>query len=526
MTIRAGIYSRYSSSLQKETSIEDQNAMARRYCEQQGWEVVEVFEDREMSGRHTRRPGFQALLEAARNGEFDVVVVEAVDRLTRRVGDAIGTFERFSFQNIQLVSVQEGPQDFMRILLLGLGAQMFSEKIADHTKRGMQGAVRRGRTHSKAFGYRIREGDEGPNRQIDPDTAPIVARIFEEFASGRSATAIAKGLNADRIPAPNGGTWCGSSLRGNPDRQEGILRNPIYIGIISNCKTTHDHHPETGQRKIKLTPEDAVHNDLADLRIIPQPLWDAVQAELDRRAAATPKAARAAHRAKYLLSGLLTCSCCGAPYVVSSKTGYRCRESNKGACGNKASISRKRIEKRVFGALRSVFQSDELQTAFEQVVKAERKKLSNGSAKTSLKRLKSALRKAEFAQENILKAIKEGAPFAAFKAESESLEVEMADLKQRLADTEARIAQQNAPQPDAKDVFAQALRRMEQLLSDPDYVDEASTYLKMLIKRIVLTPDADARHGMKVTMMLAEDALMPVASGDEDGGKEGLPVDC
>jgi DNA invertase Pin-like site-specific DNA recombinase len=199
MTKRAAVYTRYSSSLQKETSIDDQIAMAERYCEREGWEIVEVFEDREMSGRHTRRPGFQALLEAVRNGEFDVVVIEAVDRLTRRVGDAVREFERFSYQNIELVSVQEGPQDFMRVLLLGLGAQMFSEKIADHTKRGMAGAVLRGRTHSRAYGIRQLASERGPNREIDPDTAPIVVRIFEEFASGRSATAIAKGLNADRF---------------------------------------------------------------------------------------------------------------------------------------------------------------------------------------------------------------------------------------------------------------------------------------------------------------------------------------
>ena len=526
MTKRVAIYARYSSSLQKETFIEDQIAMAERYCEQQGWEVVEVFADKEMSGRHTRRPGYQALQEAARKGEFDIVIVEAVDRLTRKVRDALGAHDLFTFHNVELISIQEGPQDFMKVLLTGFGAQMFSEKIADHTKRGMQGAARRQRTHSRAFGYRKRAGEEGPNREIDPDPAEIVVRIFEEFASGRSATAIAKGLNTDKIPSPNGGSWDASTLRGNRAREEGILRNRQYIGVVSVCKTSHDHHPETGQRKIKLTPEKAVEQQVPELRIIEQSLWDAVQAELDRRTAANPRAARATHRARYLLSGLLQCSCCGAPYVVSSKTGYRCRESNKGACENKASISRKRIEKRVFGALRSVFQSEELQAAFEQAVKAERKKLSSGSAKTDLKRLKSALRKAEFAQENILKAIKEGAPFAAFKAESENLEAETANIKQRIADTEARLAQQNAPYPDARNVFAQALQKMEQLLSDPDYVDEASTYLKMLIKRIVLTPDRNAQHGMKVTMMLAEDALMPVAAGDEGDGNEGLPVEC
>ena len=527
MTKRVAIYARYSSDLQKATSIEDQIAMAERHCEREGWTVVAHYIDREVSGRHTRRPGYQDLHSAAGRREFDVVVVESIDRMTRKVRDALGAYDLLSFQGIELVSIQEGQQDFMRVLFAGFGAQLFSEKISDHTKRGMQGAARRQQTHSKAFGYRKRDSEDGPNREIDPQQAGIVTRIYEEFASGRSATVIAAGLNADRIPSPNGGTWDGSTLRGNPAREEGILRNQLYIGVVSVCKTTHDHHPETGQRRIKPTPDEAVYQDVPELRIIPQPLWDDVQAELVRRSAANPKAARAAHRNKYLLSGLLHCACCGAPYVIASKTGYRCGESRKGACENKTPISRKRIETRVFSALRTLFQSEELQAAFDAALKVERKKLAGGSAQTDLKRLQAALKKAESGQENILKAIADGAPYDMFKAKADALADEITSLKHRINNMEARIAQQNAPLPDAKKVFAQALQKMEQLLSAPDYVDEASTYLKMLIARITLTPDPKAQHGMQAKLHMAEGVLVPAGTQVEDtAGDGGCIVEC
>jgi len=501
--------------------------MAERHCKREGWTVVKHFSDREKSGRNMRRQGYQELQKAARNNEFDVVVVEAVDRLTRKVRDALGAHDLFTLHNIQLVSVQEGPQDFMKVLLTGFGAQMYSENISVHTKRGMQGAARRQQTHSKAFGYRKRDSQTGPNREIDPQQAAIVTRIYEEFASGRSATAIAAGLNADRIPSPNSGTWDGSTLRGNSNRQEGILRNQLYIGVMSVCKTTHDHHPETRQRRIKLTPNEAVYQEVLELRIIPQPLWDAVQAELARRSAANPKAARAAHRNKYLLSGLLHCACCGAPYVMASNTGYRCGESRKGACKNKTPISRKRIETRVFSTLRTLFQSEEHQAAFDAALKAERKKLAGGSAKTDMKRLQAALKKAESGQENILKAIADGAPYDMFKAKADALADEITSLKHQINNTEARIAQQNAPLPDAKKVFAQALQKMEQLLSAPDYVDEASTYLKMLIARITLTPDPKAQHGMQAKLHMAEGVLVPAGTQVEDtAGDGGCIVEC
>ena len=355
MTVRVAVYARYSSDLQKATSIEDQIAMAERFCARQGWTIVEVFEDREQSGKDMRRPGFQSMKAAAASQVFDVVVVEAIDRLTRKVKDALSTYDLFTFQGIKLHSIQEGEQDFMRVLFAGFGAQLFSQKISDHTRRGMQGAVTRQRLHTRAFGYRKREAETGTNREIVPDQARVVRRIYEEFATGRSAQSIAEGLNIDRIPAPNGGSWDGSTIRGNPTRKEGILRNQLYIGIASICRFTHTYHPETGQRKLKPTPEDYVEQEIPELRIIDQDLWEAVQAELARRAADTPKAVRAARRQTYLLSGLLKCGCCGGTYTSHNRTSYRCREAKRSACSNARAISRKRIETRVFEALRSAF---------------------------------------------------------------------------------------------------------------------------------------------------------------------------
>jgi len=192
-----------------------------------------------------------------------------------------------------------------------------------------------------------------------------------------------------------------------------------------------------------------------------------------------------------------------------------------------SAISRKRIETRVFSALRTLFQSEELQAAFDAALKVERKKLAGGSAQTDLKRLQAALKKAESGQENILKAIADGAPYDMFKAKADALADEITSLKHRINNMEARIAQQNAPLPDAKKVFAQALQKMEQLLSAPDYVDEASTYLKMLIARITLTPDPKAQHGMQAKLHMAEGVLVPAGTQVEDtAGDGGCIVEC
>ncbi len=233
--------------------------------------------------------------------------------------------------------------------------------------------------------------------------------IFEEFATVRSAQLIAQSLNKDRIRAPNGGSWDGSMIRGNPSRREGIPRNQHYIGIASICQFTLTYHQETGQRKLKATPEDCVKQEIPELRIKDQVLWDAVQTKLARRAADTPKAARAARRNVFLLSGLLKCGCCGAPYVTINKTSYRCREARRAACKNKRPISRRRIEARVFGALRAAFRSDDLLKRFEQALEDERGKLADGQLEADLKRFETARDRATAGLDNTLAAFAEGA---------------------------------------------------------------------------------------------------------------------
>lgn len=219
MTTRAAIYARYSSDLQKATSIEDQIAMAERFCAEQGWSVSHVFTDHLKTGRHTRRPGFQELKAAVNRREVDMVVIEAVDRLTRRIVDALSSFDLFAFQGVGLHSVTEGRQDFYRILLTSFGAQSFSEMIGQHTRRGMQGALKRQRLHTRAYGYRKVDAETGLNRAAGPETARIVLRIFEVFASGRSIQQISRQLNMRALPPR-------TAAPGTPPRSAATVRAP------------------------------------------------------------------------------------------------------------------------------------------------------------------------------------------------------------------------------------------------------------------------------------------------------------
>ena len=72
--MRVAIYARYSTDNQRKASIEDQIRECDRYVASRGWTVVHRYADHAISGKVRLRPQFQALIRAASEGRFDVVV--------------------------------------------------------------------------------------------------------------------------------------------------------------------------------------------------------------------------------------------------------------------------------------------------------------------------------------------------------------------------------------------------------------------------------------------------------------------
>jgi DNA invertase Pin-like site-specific DNA recombinase len=87
---RAAIYARYSTDQQRDASIEDQVRLCRERAAREGWDVGEVYADAALSGASLMRPGIQQLMKDDLGGRFDVVVVEALDRLSRDQEDIAG----------------------------------------------------------------------------------------------------------------------------------------------------------------------------------------------------------------------------------------------------------------------------------------------------------------------------------------------------------------------------------------------------------------------------------------------------
>ncbi len=206
--MRAAIYARYSSDNQRDASIEDQIEVCRRYIAREDWQLLQIYEDRALSGSSAIRPGYQKMLTDAESQRFDVIVVEALDRLGRNLADIASLYDRLSFAGIRLDSIATGEITPMHVGMLGTMAQMYLSDLREKTKRGQLGRALQGRIPGgKAFAYDVAEPANGSRkaergeRRINEAQAAIVHRIFETYAGGMSPRAIAKQLNAESISA-------------------------------------------------------------------------------------------------------------------------------------------------------------------------------------------------------------------------------------------------------------------------------------------------------------------------------------
>lgn len=381
---RTALYARYSTDMQNERSVEDQLELCRAYAVREGLSVVSRFSDKARSGGSMfERDGLLALLAQAQSPQrpFDVLVVEALDRLSRDMEDLAGIHKRLTFHGVEIRAVHEGVASTVLVGLRGLVGQLFREDGAKKIKRGLSGVVRSGRiAGGLAYGYRVVPGRPG-EREIDPGQSQIVLRVFEEYAAGSVPRRIAAALNHEGIAPPRGILWNASTLNGSSARGNGMLNNEHYVGRIVWNKVSKARNPYTGRRVPRVNPTvERETTEVPALRIIEQDLWDAVQAMRAKRSKAHPHHSR---RPQHLLSGLLRCGCCGSGYTVHDrdKTGkvrIRCsahRES--GSCENRRIIYLPAVEAAVIDGMRTHLRDPRMIEVFVKRYNAERRRLAS-----------------------------------------------------------------------------------------------------------------------------------------------------
>ncbi len=280
--MRVALYARYSSDNQRDASIADQLRVCRAFAERQGWEIADEYSDHAVSGATLLRSGFQALMRDALNGRFDIVLAESLDRFSRDQEDTAGLFKRLTFADVRIVTVSEGEIGHLHVGLKGTMNALYLKDLAEKTRRGMRGRVEAGHSGGGlCYGYRVvraLEGQPRGAREIHPDEAAVVRRIFQAFVAGVSPKTIGKTLNAEGIRGPMGAAWSPSTIHGHASRGTGILNNELYVGRLVWNRQRYVKHPDTGKRTARLNPPtEWTTKDVPELRIIDDALWQAAK---------------------------------------------------------------------------------------------------------------------------------------------------------------------------------------------------------------------------------------------------------
>jgi Site-specific recombinases, DNA invertase Pin homologs len=297
-------------------SISNQRAMLRDYAENIGLHNYEYYIDDGFTGRNVNRPAFQKMVADIEEGRVGCVITKDLSRLSRNYIEAGSYIEVFfPRHNVRYIAVTDGVDSLTRkdmdiTPFKNILNDMYSRDISKKVLAGRMALSRQGKFcgGQPPLGL-MRDPNDHGHLIIDPETAPIIRRIFDMALNGWGSMRIAKQLMAEKVPVShvksetkmdvNYYSW-GSS------RISSLLRNPTYKGSHVVCKT-HQIGIRSGTC-YRVPKEELEIIDNCHEAIVTPEEWQRVQEIMDRR----PPIMEGASCPFYnLFHGLVYCEDCG-----------------------------------------------------------------------------------------------------------------------------------------------------------------------------------------------------------------------
>lgn len=343
-----GIYARLSRDDGQDSesvSIENQRLILQKFVDEQGWELHDVYVDDGISGTTFERPGVQKLLDDAKNGIINTIIVKDLSRFGRnyiQVGQYLDyVFPAFGIRfialqdNVDTANRESGGMEMMPIM------NVFNEWHAANTSKKVKSVIRAqakdGKYHSpKApFGYVIVDKDKRLP-VVDEPAASYVRRMFDMRLKGISFRQIAIMLNAEGIPTPHKYNAEKFGKKGDPRSYnlwsettvKIILNNPIYIGDLVQQRVT----------TVSYKNHKRIYRDESEFLVIPNTHEAIIDREVWNRVQALRQSVSRGRQQKrsgitHPLSGLMFCADCNGKMQMR-RTDYNGKDYFSFNCGN------------------------------------------------------------------------------------------------------------------------------------------------------------------------------------------------
>jgi DNA invertase Pin-like site-specific DNA recombinase len=335
------LYVRVSTGYQVDKdSLPFQKKELKAYCEHVlhiDKNRIEIFEDAGKSGKNTKRPAFERMMDKVKAGQVSHVVVYKIDRISRNLIDFSIMYNEFKYHRVAFISLNEQfdtssamGEAMLKIVLVfaEMERKLTSERVTDV----MIGRAQSGLWNGARVPYGWDWDDEKKCPVHSKVEAKYVKQMYEDYLNGGSSVSIAKNYNANKIPTKRGGEWTSKTIAD-------VIRNPMNKG-------DYRYNYRESARGRKKPQEEVIY-----IKGVFEPLvsindWEKANKLMDGRGFKMNSSGQIIMNKRCnVFTGLIFCGKCGERYNVRSKdcrqgsgfrpSSYACgKKSRKGTCDN------------------------------------------------------------------------------------------------------------------------------------------------------------------------------------------------
>ena len=468
------LYIRVSTDDQLELSPDAQQRLLLEYAHKNNIIISKehiFLEHGGISGRKAeKRPAFQEMIAICKDKShpIDVILVWKFSRFARNQEESIVYKSLLKRNNVDVISISEPlPEGMIGSLVERIFEWMdeyYSINLSMEVTRGMtENALRGNYQGSIPIGYKYTGHKQAPI--VDEDTKPIVCHAFDMYNSGSTLTQIARYLNNNGCRTIRGGLFESRTVKY-------MLQNPFYIGKVR--WNYYDRKNNTYKSKDDVIIADSKHEPIIDLET-----WNSVQERLERTT--RPYKSRDTSANKHWLSGVLTCSCCGASMSASGAKNYRyfnCWKYLKGLCKESHYIGEASAVKNIISGFESVLESGMFYNV--KVIKKSVDLSESEQLKKKLQKLDIKFKKIKDAYMDGIDTLEE------YKTNKLMIQQEKESIEEKLTILSAAASKTEISQEEIHSKLADNIRAALVIMKDESSTDiEKGNALRNIVEKIV-----------------------------------------
>ena len=335
-----GMYVRLSKDDERSgesVSIENQKLLLQKYVTDKGWYVFKVYSDDGYSGTNFERPAFKEMMEDAKDGKINLILVKDLSRLGRNYIQ-VGQYTDYIFPAIgcRFIAVNDGVDTINNDNDIMPFRNLFNEFYSRDTSKKIKAVKKANAQHGNYIGcyapYGYKKSAENKHKfLIDEEAAQIVRRIFELRCEGLGFRKIAHTLNEENITPPRDYYYSNKGKKNPCDIShlwadatvKSIIRNEAYIGNSVQMKTgtmSYKNKKIVSKPKEEWIRAENTHEPIIDLET-----WKTVQ-ELDKK---RYKPRGTGNGITNMFAGIIQCADCGAPMRFNQEVQTRKKDGRK-----------------------------------------------------------------------------------------------------------------------------------------------------------------------------------------------------